>query len=192
MDDQSSPEEASSGVWRRWRSQHIGLRWTINAFVIWVAIVLIIQIAAPNPEVDEMPTSCPEGSQNCVRVAHDATSFRSNGLEAPMIAAPVKEVHDAIMLWLNEEGGKSLKSFDDGESKTIFFHGVDRTDFWFFPDDLYVQIVCDEQGVNSEVTLQSISRLGIGDMGVNHNRLSDLITYLDSNDWSGEMCEIVG
>ena len=51
--------------------------------------------------------------------------------------------------------------------------------FLYFPDDIYVNSGC---GIDSNLTvviLQSQSRLGSGDIGVNFNRMVDLIIYLD-------------
>ena len=66
---------------------------------------------------------------------------------------------------------------------------LSNTDFFFFPDDIYVNSSCLENSNQSVVTLQSQSRLGNGDLGVNFERLSELISYLNNYSWSGNSCD---
>ena len=61
-------------------------------------------------------------------------------------------------------------------------------DFFFFPDDVYVNSRCLEDSNLSVVILQSQSRLGNGDIGINFERLSELISYLNNYSWSGNNC----
>ena len=45
-----------------------------------------------------------------------------------------------------------------------------------------------DDGKNTVVILQSQSRLGKGDLGVNFERLSEIILYLENYSWSGDNC----
>jgi uncharacterized protein (DUF1499 family) len=73
--------------------------------------------------------------------------------------------------------------------EVLFFHGQDNTEFWFFPDDIFAHTECESDGNRTLVTLQSQSRLGVGDLGENHARLSSLIAFLNGYDWSGKNCD---
>ena len=59
-----------------------------------------------------------------------------------------------------------------GEEGERFAHGVAITPFWRFPDDVVVQFT--PQGEDTLIELYSASRLGVGDLGVNPNRLGSL------------------
>ena len=161
----------------------------LRIFILWGVIVLTIQLIAPNPLVELMPENCPENSGNCVRVAYDGTSYRYNNLDPPLISASISEVSDVISNWFsNERGSKILFSNFDEDSNANFLHVKENTDFFFFPDDIFVKSNCLEDSNLTVVTLQSQSRLGNGDLGVNFERLSELITFLDNYSWSGKNC----
>lgn len=157
---------------------------------IWIVAIVMIQIAAPNPIVEKMPETCPENSGNCVRVDFVGTSYRYNNLESPVISASVSEVNEVISNWFsNEKDGKILFSKYNENEKSYFSHIKDSTEFLFFPDDIFVTAGCLEGSNLTAVTLQSQSRLGKGDLGVNFERLSELILYLDQYSWSGTNCD---
>ena len=160
----------------------------LKIFSLWVVAVFLIQITAPNPLIESMPENCPLNSGNCVRVAVDGTSYRYNSLESPEISASSLEVREVISEWFSEEGGKILISKYDQNTETYFLHVKDNTDFLFFPDDIFIHSVCATDSNLTVVTLQSQSRLGRGDLGVNFERLSDLILYLDQYSWSERSC----
>lgn len=183
-------ERAEPTMAERWRRMPQYVRWPTFAFATWVVLVLLIQLAAPNPEVLTMPSECPLDSLNCVRVADDDTSYRSDGLQTPILSAQLDEVWRQTMTWLGMEFGSEVLSSEQGtQAGTNWIHAVDRTQFWLFPDDVFVEIGCSEDGALAIITLQSQSRLGIGDLGENHDRLQALITQFESNEWSGERCD---
>ena len=161
----------------------------LRLFVLWGVAVLTIQIIAPSPFVEIMPENCPENSGNCVRVAYDGTSYRYNNLEPPVISASISEVNDVISSWFsNERGSKILFNSINENSGSHFLHIKENTAFFFFPDDVFVNSSCLENSNLTVVTLQSQSRLGNGDLGVNFERLSELITYLQKFPWTGTNC----
>ena len=162
---------------------------TILAILIVYGLTISsIQIIAPSPELNKMPERCPENSANCARVAHDGTNYRIENIEPISINAPIKEVQTEIEKWLNDQlsGGVLFSNID--ENNLTFIHGVSRTKFLFFPDDVFAGITCDTNG-NSKVTLQSQSRLGKADLSKNPERISDLSEYLNQINWSGDSCK---
>jgi len=163
----------------------------VRAFALWVVTIFLIQIAAPNPLVEVMPENCPLNSGNCVRVDSVGTSYRHNNLEAPQIQASSFEIKEVISNWLiNEKDAKILFNSFDETQNNYFLHFKDNSDFLFFPDDIYVKTGCLEGTNLTEVTLQSQSRLGMGDLGVNFERFSELISYLDQYSWTSQSCHI--
>lgn len=161
----------------------------LRLFIIWGIIVLTIQIIAPSPIITVMPANCPENSGNCVRVAYDGSSYRYNNLDPPVIQASILEVNSVISDWFsNERGSKILHSSLDSNSSSYFLHIKENTKFFYFPDDVFVKSNCLGDSNSTVVTLQSQSRLGNGDMGVNFERISELIVYLEQYSWSGNNC----
>ena len=187
MDSNSSAEERPSGIRRRWQNLHVGIWLPLSGVVIWILLILAIQIISPNPTIDSMPDNCPENSMNCVRVSNDGTSFRAGELEPPMMNATTQEVDQVIKTWLiDHRGGEILES--QSENGEYFMHGKDKTNFLYFTDDVLTFSSCEENENRTIVTIQSQSRLGVGDLGVNHERISSLISYLNSHQWSGNSC----
>ena len=160
----------------------------VIAIIIFYGLTISsIQLIAPSEIITEMPERCPENSANCARIAHDGTSYRIDSSEGISIEGTPSEVQAEIENWLNEQfSGGVLYSNVNNENST-FIHGVDRTPFWFFPDDVYTEITCDSSG-KTLVTLQSESRLGIGDLNKNPERISDLMEHLIQIEWSGDSC----
>tara|TARA_B100000945_G_C20129759_1_gene478813 strand:+ start:39 stop:560 length:522 start_codon:yes stop_codon:yes gene_type:complete len=156
-------------------------------FIVYGLTISTIQIIAPIPEITNMPERCSENSANCARLAHDGTNYRIENIEPLSINAPISEVKYEIEKWLNDQlsGGVLHTSID--ENNLTFIHGVTRTEFLFFPDDLFAGITCNTEG-DSVVTLQSQSRLGKGDLGKNPERIVELNEYLNQINWSGDSC----
>lgn len=175
-------------VWKRTWADH---RWPVRLVSAWVLLILLIQIAAPSTVIERMPLECPADSQNCVRLAHDGSSFRNQGLTAPSFAATPEEVRNAVSGWLvNHQGGSDLLEIANQNPQGSLLHGEDRTKLLFYPDDLYVLASCEANGL-TDLTLQSQSRLGVGDLGANHDRLVALLKYLSSYVWSQNSCDFV-
>ncbi len=159
----------------RWKRLPSKVKWPVGLFAGWLVLVLMIQISNSMFVTSSMPSECPEDSMNCVRIAHDGTSFRSDGLEPLRFNASKEEVISELENWFEERWFASVISLEEEGDSTIL-HGVDHTEFWFFADDVFVSVSC----VNgaAELTLHSQSRLGRGDIGENHRRISDLHQYM--------------
>ena len=86
--------------------------------------------------------------------------------------ANVSEVWAAFESWSDDED--LILEYDRiGEDGEHFSHRVAITPFWRFPDDVIVKFTpVDEQ--STSVSLYSSSRLGVSDLGVNPDRLTDL------------------
>ena len=146
------------------------LRWLLLPPAIWISCILLIQvlggIVAPNSS--EMPEECPEGSQNCSRmiVYFDTTS---------------QDLHSAALDWIQSQS--KTTTVEDGENTS---HSVFRTKWMMFQDDFFLETGCTENG--AWIQIHSESRLGIGDMGVNQNRIDALVEHLDSIEFEVGEC----
>jgi uncharacterized protein (DUF1499 family) len=135
-------------------------RWILIPPAIWIAGIMLIQIlgALTAPSSSDMPEECPEGSQNCARMMM--------GIEGTP-----EEVHDAAMNWVDSLGRTEVEAQSETTSHTVF-----RTPWMLYPDDFFIQTGCTENG--TWIQIHSESRLGIGDMGVNQERIDALLDHL--------------
>ena len=135
----------------------------------WLAVQGWIVAAAHDPEHTTMPT-CPDPTANCASLSSQSVVRMDTGLTT-VIQANVSEVWEAWVEWSDENGlRKGHTALGEGGER--FAHGVAITPFWRFPDDVVVQFT--PQGEDTGISLYSASRLGVGDLGVNPNRLGSL------------------
>ena len=135
----------------------------------WLAVQGWIVAAAHDPEHTTMPT-CPDPTANCASLSSQSIVRMDTGLTT-VIQANVSEVWEAWVEW-SEENSLRKGHTALGEEGERFAHGVAITPFWRFPDDVVVQFT--PQGEDTLIELYSASRLGVGDLGVNPNRLERL------------------
>ena len=146
------------------------LRWLLLPPAIWISCILLIQvlggIVAPNSS--EIPEQCPDGSHNCSRmiVYFDTSS---------------EELHSAALDWVQSQGSTSIVDESQNSSHSVF-----RTKWMMFQDDFFLETGCTENGAWAQI--HSESRLGIGDMGVNQNRIDALVEHLDSIEFEVGEC----
>ena len=135
----------------------------------WLAVQGWIVAAAHDPEHTTMPT-CPDPTANCASLSSQSVVRMDTGLTT-VIQANVSEVWEAWVEWSDENGlRKGHTALGEGGER--FAHGVAITPFWRFPDDVVVQFT--PKGEDTAISLYSASRLGVGDLGVNPNRLGSL------------------
>jgi hypothetical protein len=135
----------------------------------WLLVQGWILVGAPTPDHTSMP-DCPEGTMNCASVSSAETVRMDAGLTT-LILANVSDVWDAWEDWSEENGLREVHD-EVGEGGEHFSHRVAITPFWRFPDDVVVHFV--PQGDDTLISIYSASRLGVGDLGVNPDRLEDL------------------
>jgi len=135
----------------------------------WLLVQGWIVVAAEDPEHTSMPT-CPDPTANCASLSSQSVVRMDAGLTT-LIEANVSEVWDAWVDW-SEENGLQQGHTALGEGGERFAHGVAITPFWRFPDDVVVRF--SPQGEDTVIELYSASRLGVGDLGVNPDRLEGL------------------
>lgn len=135
----------------------------------WLLVQGWILVGAPTPDHTIMP-DCPEGTMNCASVSSAETVRMEAGLTT-LILANVSDVWDAWEDWSEENGLREVHD-EVEEGGEHFSHRVAITPFWRFPDDVVVHFV--PQGDDTLISIYSASRLGVGDLGVNPDRLGDL------------------
>ena len=92
-----------------------------------------------------------------------------------------EEVHSAAMDWINSQDRTTVQQQTESTSHTVF-----RTKWMMFQDDFFLETGCTENG--TWIQVHSESRLGIGDMGVNQNRVDALLDYIASIEFEVSDC----
>ena len=145
-------------------------RWILIPPAIWIACIVLIQILAvfTEPTSSVIPEECPEGSRNCARMMM--------GLDGTP-----EEVHAAAMNWLESQSRTEVEVQSETTSHTVF-----RTPWMLYPDDFFIETGCTVNG--TWIQIHSESRLGIGDMGVNQERIDTLIDYMITIEFEASDC----
>ena len=145
-------------------------RWILIPPAVWIASILLIQIlgALTAPANSEMPEDCPKDSRNC---------FRSMmGLDGTP-----QEVPAAAMDWVNSQNRTTVETQAETTSHTVF-----RTPWMLYPDDFFIETGCTENG--TWIQIHSESRLGIGDGGINQDRVDALLNHMVSIEFEVSDC----
>ena len=141
----------------------------ILVVVAYLALRVIITLASPHPLLVDMPEACEPSSQNCARLDLDG-GHRMDGVSPLVVSYGAEaEFWEAVEAWAAEEPRTSLL-----HEEANFRHYAVQTEFWGFVDGVTVSI--DQQ--SGEVVLQSQSRIGLSDLGVNPERLTSMAAAL--------------
>ncbi len=138
----------------------------------WLLVQAWIFVAAQDESITSMET-CPEGSANCSHLGGNA-DYRMDATST-IIDRSMDDIRSELSDYISEYDCKIL--VEDVSDTSYYVHFVERTPFWLFPDDVLVSIEqIDDDTV--EIELHSQSRLGVGDLGVNPERLEDIYNQL--------------
>jgi uncharacterized protein (DUF1499 family) len=131
-----------------------------------------IFVGAQDESISSME-ACSEGSANCAHLGGNA-DYRMD-TSSTIIDRSMEDIRSDLTDYISEYDCKIL--VEDASDSSYYVHFVERTPFWLFPDDVLVSIEqIDEDTVVIE--LHSQSRLGVGDMGVNPERLERIYDQL--------------
>ena len=138
----------------------------------WILVQGWIFVGAQDESISSME-ACPEGSANCAHLGGNS-DYRMD-VRSTIIDRPMEDIRSDLNDYIIEYDCEIL--VEDASDSLYYAHFVEHTPFWLFPDDVLVSIEqVDEDTVNIE--LHSQSRLGLGDMGVNPERLERIYDQL--------------
>jgi len=138
----------------------------------WILVQAWIFVGAQDESISSME-ACPEGSANCAHLGGNA-DYRMD-VSPTNIDRSMDDIRSDLSDYIKEYNCEIL--VEEASDSLYYVHFVERTPFWLFPDDVLVSIEqIDETSVNIE--LHSESRLGLGDMGVNPERLERIYDQL--------------
>ena len=138
----------------------------------WLLVQGWIFVGAQDESISSMEV-CPEGSANCAHLGGNA-DYRMDA-SSTTIDRSIDDIRSELSDYIAEYDSEIL--VEEASESTYYVHFVEKTPFWLFPDDVLVSIEqIDEDTV--EIELHSQSRLGVGDMGVNPERLERIYDQL--------------
>lgn len=138
----------------------------------WILVQGWILVGAQDESISSME-ACPDSSANCAHLGGNA-DYRMDA-RSTTIDRSMEDIRSELNDYITEYDCKIL--VEDASESMYYVHFVEHTPFWLFPDDVLISIEqIDEDTV--EIELHSQSRLGLGDMGVNPERLERIYDYI--------------
>ena len=140
----------------------------------WLIVQIGIVILAPDKEITEMP-SCPKDSANCAHLG-GGQDYRLVDEYSTIINLTAEESYQNLIDYIEDNDWEVLVK--ESSNASYYLHFVEITQFWKFPDDVIVSIIDSDEG--SIIEIHSESRLGLGDIGVNSDRIDVIYSTLVS------------
>tara|TARA_B100002051_G_C16576908_1_gene555575 strand:+ start:178 stop:666 length:489 start_codon:yes stop_codon:yes gene_type:complete len=127
-------------------------------------MINFIYFLSPNKKWESFPERC-KIKTKCTRVAD--TNNRGYGLKPIEIKYDIYHVQKKIITIINSKPRMKIINQKEG-----FIHAIDVTPFFRFYDDVAIKIFREDN--KTKIWMQSQSRLGLHDLGVNEKRIKKL------------------
>ena len=127
-------------------------------------MINVIYFLSPNKKWESFPERC-KIKTKCTRVAD--YNNRGYGLKPIEIKDSIHNVQKKIISIINSKPRMKIINQKEG-----FIHAIDVTPFFRFYDDVAIKIFREDN--KTKVWMQSQSRLGLHDLGVNEKRIKKL------------------
>lgn len=148
--------------------------------VLWVLLIATIKLISPEPDYSQtLPQECEEDSLNCA--GFGKWSHRMDNPSAVEFEGSMADARDSIEEWISERE-RSTTVHSDNDT----FHVVETSLLLRFEDDLVIHIECSD-GLTI-IHAHSSSRIGVGDLGVNPERLDSLKSHLIAHSNTNSRC----
>lgn len=148
--------------------------------VLWLFLIATIKVMSPEPDYSQtLPEECEEGSLNCA--GFGKWSHRMDDSDAVEFEGSMADARDSIEEWVSERERTIIVHLDNDT-----LHVVETSFLLRFEDDLVVHIECSD-GLTI-IHGYSSSRIGVGDLGVNPERLASLKSHLNAYNNTDSRC----
>ena len=127
-------------------------------------MINVIYFLSPNKKWESFPERC-KIKTKCTRVAD--YNNRGYGLKPIEIKDSIHNVQKKIIGIINSKPRMKIINQKEG-----FIHAIDVTPFFRFYDDVAIKIFRENE--KTKIWMQSQSRLGLHDLGVNEKRIKKL------------------
>ena len=136
-----------------------------------VLLFIIVHFAGMSSPPNSFPTECGPGHQeNCVRLTDEQHFNIPDTYKVPSFATTNQNALNLVKTWVQKYARTDILYFSNATLHSRFL-----SFFFGFPDDFYAQVVCVNH--SARIYLQSQSRLGTGDFGVNLNRVVRFLNF---------------
>ncbi|KAK9836403.1 hypothetical protein WJX84_011615 [Apatococcus fuscideae] len=141
------------------------IQWLLWLYATYITLLLLIRFASPDVPFLDFPIACPpEHLDSCSRIA--GIDPWNNRHEVPLtVRTPQPALLMAAQLWINHQPYSSFVNVTADLAHARFVSPV-----WGFADDFLVQVICNRTMGTATLEVQSMSRLGRSDFGVNTQR----------------------
>ena len=133
-------------------------------------MINIIYFLSPNKKWESFPERC-KIKTKCTRVAD--YNNRGYGLKPIEIKDSIHNVQKKVIGIINSKPRMKIINQKEG-----FIHAIDVTPFFRFYDDVAIKIFRENE--KTKIWMQSQSRLGLHDLGVNEKRIQNLHKKISS------------
>ncbi|KAK9814495.1 hypothetical protein WJX72_006771 [[Myrmecia] bisecta] len=169
--------EATTAAAQAWR-------WPLAVFAAYVALLIAVHCASPDVLLGAFPPACGDGqSEHCSRVA-DSHPHRNRDLSPLTIATPQSVAILAARFWIATTSRSQVL-----EVTNDFIHARVVSLLWGFADDFFVHVTCGGSRQEATIEVQSSSRLGVSDFGVNGARNEAFLLTLRGKQQKGAFPE---
>jgi len=154
-----------------------------NLGLLFITVIFIGVQAAPGPNWTSFPTEC-DSPLHCTRITSNG-NVRAVNISTPQIPTLKQSVIDTSTNWIYSQSAFIiLQQTPDGG---YFIHSKFISNFFAFPDDFGLYFFCNN-ATQTEVWIQSQSRIGVGDLNVNDERSIAYVQYLASISFTPKTC----
>jgi len=151
------------------------------SFSFIIIIFLVVQVSAWDKPVSHFPSVCTKTTNCCRLTSVNSSNVQATGFSSPFYNTTIDNVKSGIKSWIKTYNSAGILYESDTFIQTRFV-----TFFFGFPDDFYVELLCKNGSVN--VWVQSESRLGTGDFGVNRERVTDFLQKMNEKTFTLAKC----
>lgn len=156
-----------------------GSRFVSGLLVLYVVALLIVAGLTWDGELSEFPTSCPDNTDNCSRLAgfDSEDRMRAEDVMVPILPASRETLRPLVKSWIADVSNE-LSTIVVDKPEDGFVQGRILSALFAFPDDFFVSIRCTDDG-QAALFLQAQARLGYSDLEVNDKRLKDFVKHFE-------------
>lgn len=154
---------------------HVSIKAALLALLIaspWLIVQVSIVILGPDREITEMPV-CDSTSGNCAHLG-GGDDYRLIEQYPTFLDISAESVYNNLIQYIEHNNWNLIHEENTGD--TYYVHFVEITKFWQFPDDVIVLIQPTNSGCIIEI--HSESRIGLGDLGINPERIDTIYQEL--------------
>lgn len=150
---------------------------------VYMALLVSIHIASPDPFNTKFPTGCPHMSSDmgCSRVAQ-FFSHNCGELQPLQLHTSLGTAHEQLSDYIHAQPRAKVIY-----SNPNFIHARFVSAFWGFADDLMVHLSCVHGTEQTRIELQGQLRIGKSDLGVNFKRISQLVGHFAAREAIGDL-----